>query len=87
MVRVAEPEHLGVTVTNTGNTTWPSSGYNRVDLDLHFTTQAGGSAKLAFWLTSQAYSLPGDLAPGSSVTGVWGGLHRPSPAPCSWRPR
>ena len=61
-------QSVTLTVTNTGNTTWPSSGYNRVDLDLHFTTQAGGSAKVAFWLTSKAYSLPGDLTPGHSVT-------------------
>ncbi len=57
-----------VTVTNTGNTTWPSTGYYRVDLELHFTSQTGGSAKRTYWLTNQAYSLPGDLAPGKSVT-------------------
>ena len=56
-----------VTVTNTGNVTWPSTGHYRVDLDLHFTTRVGGSAKQAYWLTSQAYSLPGDLAPGKSA--------------------
>jgi len=56
-----------VTVTNRGNTTWPSSGYHRVDLDLHFTSRTGGSAKHAYWTTSQVYSLPGDLAPGASV--------------------
>ena len=56
-----------VTVTNSGNTTWPSSGYYRVDLDLHFTTRIGGSSKEAYWLTSQAYSLPGNLAPGKSA--------------------
>jgi hypothetical protein len=56
-----------VTVTNTGNTNWPSSGYYRVDLDLHFTRRVGGSAQKASWLTSQAYSLPADLAPGKSV--------------------
>jgi hypothetical protein len=57
-----------VTVTNAGNSTWPSSGYHRVDLEFHFTTQTGGSAKRAFWLTNQAYSMPGALAPGHSVT-------------------
>jgi spore germination protein YaaH len=56
-----------VRVTNTGNTKWPSSGYYRVDLDLHFTSRTGGSAKQAYWTTSQVYSLPGDLAPGTSV--------------------
>ncbi|HEY2598485.1 MAG TPA: glycosyl hydrolase family 18 protein, partial [Candidatus Dormibacteraeota bacterium] len=56
-----------VTVINRGNTNWPSSGYYRVELDLHFTSQAGGSGKNASWLTSQVYSLPGDLAPGKSA--------------------
>jgi spore germination protein YaaH len=56
-----------VTVTNTGNTTWPSAGYHRVDLDLHFTSRTGGSAKQAYWLSSQTYPLPGDLAPGKSI--------------------
>jgi N-acetyl-anhydromuramyl-L-alanine amidase AmpD len=57
-----------VTVTNTGNSVWPSTGYYRVDLDLHFATSAGGSAKVSTWLNSKAFSLPADLAPGSSVT-------------------
>jgi archaellum component FlaF (FlaF/FlaG flagellin family) len=56
-----------VTVTNNGNTTWPSGGTNRVDLDLHFTSRTGGSAKQAYWLTSQAFSLAADLAPGKSA--------------------
>ncbi len=57
-----------VTVTNTGNTTWPSGGYYRSELDLHFTSQIGGSAKHAYWLTSSVYALPADLAPGKSAT-------------------
>ena len=57
-----------VTVTNSGGATWPSTGHTRVDLDLHFTTRAGGSAKAAYWLSSKIFSLPSDLAPGSSVT-------------------
>jgi hypothetical protein len=57
-----------VTVTNTGNMTWPSTGYYEFDLDFHFTTVVGGSAQEAHWLTSLAYSLPNDLAPGGSVT-------------------
>jgi spore germination protein YaaH len=56
-----------VTVTNTGNTTWPAGGYYRVDLDLHFTSRTGGSSKIAYWTTSQAFSLPGDVAPGKSA--------------------
>ncbi len=56
-----------VTVLNRGNTTWPASGYSRVELDLHFSSRAGGSAKNAYWLTSQVYPLSADLAPGKSV--------------------
>jgi hypothetical protein len=57
-----------VTVTNTGNQTWPSTGYNAVDFDLHFTTVSGGSAQQSHWLNSQAFSLPANLAPSASVT-------------------
>jgi spore germination protein YaaH len=65
---VGESQSFPVTVTNAGSATWPSTGHTRVDLDLHFTTQAGGSAKSAYWLNSKAFSLPADLAPGGSVT-------------------
>ena len=57
-----------VTVTNTGDVTWPSTGHSRVDLDLHFTSVAGGFANQAKWLNTQAFSMPADLAPGASVT-------------------
>jgi outer membrane protein assembly factor BamB len=57
-----------ITVTNTGTTTWSSAGYTKVDLDLHFATQSGGSAKIASWLNSGAFSLPADVAPAGSVT-------------------
>jgi spore germination protein YaaH len=63
-----QAQNVMMTVTNTSNVTWPSRGYYRVDLDLHFTTRIGGSSKEAYWLTSKAYSLPADLAPGKSVT-------------------
>ncbi len=56
-----------VTVTNTGTTTWPSTGYTAVELDLHFTTVTGGSAQQSHWLNSQAFSISGDLAPSASV--------------------
>ena len=62
-----QSQSVTVTLANTGNTTWPSTGYYRVDLDFHFTTRPGGSAKAAYWLTSKAFSLPADLAPGNSV--------------------
>jgi outer membrane protein assembly factor BamB len=63
-----EAQTFPVTVTNTGTTTWPSTGYRKVDLDLHFTTQSGGSSKIASWLNSSAFPLPADLAPSASVT-------------------
>jgi hypothetical protein len=63
-----QSQSVTVTVTNTGNQSWPSTGANKVDLDYHFTTQSGGSAKQVYWLTSKAYGLAGDVAPGRSVT-------------------
>lgn len=63
-----ESQTFPVTVTNTGTSSWPSTGYTKVDLDLHISTQAGGSAKIAYWLKSQAFSLSADVAPNASVT-------------------
>jgi hypothetical protein len=57
-----------VTVTNKTAFTWSHTGYNEFDLDLHFTTMTGGSAQQVHWLTSQAFALPADLAPGASVS-------------------
>jgi spore germination protein YaaH len=57
-----------VTVTNQGTQAWPAGGANPVELDLHFTTVPGGSTKLTYWLTSQVYQLPSDVAPGASAT-------------------
>ena len=57
-----------VTVTNTSNQTWLSTGHYRTDLDLHFATSAGGAAKQSTWLNSKAFSLPANLPPGGSVT-------------------
>ena len=59
---------FSVTMTNTGNQTWPSTGYTEVDIDFHFTTVTGGSTQQSHWLTSQAFSIPANLAPGASVT-------------------
>jgi len=63
-----QSQTFAVTVTNNGNQTWPSTGYYNVDIDFHFTTVTGGSAQIASWKTSQAFSIPGDLKPGSAVT-------------------
>jgi hypothetical protein len=57
-----------VTVTNIGDVTWPATGHGTVDLDLHFATSSGGSAKRSTWLNSGAFAMPADLAPGASVT-------------------
>jgi N-acetylmuramoyl-L-alanine amidase len=57
-----------VTVTNTSNQTWLSTGTYRTDLDLHFATSGGGAAKQSTWLNSKAFSLPANLPPGGSVT-------------------
>ena len=59
---------FAVKVTNTGNQTWPSTGYTAADLDLHFASYAGGSAAQGYWLSSKAFSLPSDVAPGQTVT-------------------
>ncbi len=56
-----------VTINNTGTQTWPHAGTQPVKLNLHFTTRTGGSAKAAYWLSNNTYSLPADLAPGQSL--------------------
>jgi IPT/TIG domain-containing protein len=58
---------FNVTVTNNGNVTWPSTGFTEVDLDLHFASSPGGSANQSNWITSNAFSLPADVAPGGSA--------------------
>jgi spore germination protein YaaH len=57
-----------VTITNTGNQTWPAAGFNRVELDLHFTSRTGGSTRAAYWLTNNTQGLAGNVLPGNSVT-------------------
>jgi uncharacterized membrane protein len=65
---LGQSQTFPVTVTNTGNQTWTSTGYTAVDVDVHFAGTAGGSAQQGTWMTSQAVSLPADLAPGQSAT-------------------
>lgn len=55
-----------VTVTNTGNQTWPATGTTRARLGVHFAIQPGGTATP--WLNDIRVALPADLAPGASVT-------------------
>ena len=61
-----QTQNFTVTVTNTGNQTWPSAGPYPVRLGLHFAPadRAGSAA----WLTDQRFALPNDLAPGQSAT-------------------
>ena len=63
----AQTQSFTVSVTNTGNRTWPSAGTNPVELDVHFATAAGGTAKMSSWLTSQILKLPADVAPGQTA--------------------
>src|SRR6266852_7484124 len=66
--KAGESKTFSVKVTNSGNVTWPSTGYNEVDFDLHFATSSGGSANVANWINSKAVPITGDLAPSSFVT-------------------
>src|SRR5438309_1580015 len=64
---------FSVTLTNTGNQTWPAAGASPVRLGLHFATAGGGwAAQVASayhqWLSDQRVSLPQDVGPGQSVT-------------------
>jgi hypothetical protein len=65
-------EHLSqtvtVTATNCGVKTWPSTGYTRVDLGLHFTTWTGGSPKRSYWKTSVQIHITRNVAPNGSIT-------------------
>jgi hypothetical protein len=56
-----------VSVTNTGNQTWPAGTGSAVHLGVHFNDHGGGIGAYP-WLTDQRFSLPADLSPGASVT-------------------
>jgi spore germination protein YaaH len=64
----AQSQAVTLVLTNVGSQTWPSGGTNPVQLDLHFTTAAGGTAMMSKWLTSQVFSLPSDVVPGGSIS-------------------
>jgi len=63
----------GVTVTNTGNQTWPAGGANPVHLGVHFAGSGGGyptgsgAGLRAGWYADQRITLPSDVAPGASL--------------------
>jgi hypothetical protein len=65
---VNQTQTYAVTVTNTGNQTWPSAGGNPVHLGVHFGMKTGGYPSSYPWLTDQRFTLPADLAPAASVT-------------------
>ena len=66
--KMGHSQTFPVTVTNTGDQTWPSTGPNPVDLDLHFASYPGGSGAQRYWLSSLAFSIPSDVPPNGSVT-------------------
>src|SRR5579864_4701761 len=65
--RAGQTQVFTVLVANTGNELWPAGGPNPVELDLHFTSQPGGSAVQSSWMTSQVYPLGRDIRPGDTA--------------------
>ena len=61
-----QTQTYAVTLTNTGTQTWNAGGSNPVRLGVSFGT--GNDTAGVGWATDQRFSLPGDLAPGASVT-------------------
>src|SRR5260370_3740225 len=61
-----QTQSFPVSVTNSGNQTWPASGPSPVRLGLHFT--GGPLQPWSSWLTDQPFALPGDLAPRHTPT-------------------
>jgi len=61
-----QSQSYSVVVTNTGSQTWNASGPNNVRLGIHFGTDNDGWG--VGWATDQRFELPGDVAPGGSVT-------------------
>jgi hypothetical protein len=61
-----QAQTYSITLTNTGTQTWNAGGSNPVRLGVSFGT-SNDTAGVG-WATDQRFSLPGDLAPGASVT-------------------
>jgi hypothetical protein len=61
-----QTQSYAVTVTNTGNQTWPASGTNPVHLGVHFANAAAGTGTT--WYTDQRFTLPADVPPAGSAT-------------------
>src|SRR5450759_1588138 len=64
---VNQTQSYSITITNTGNQTWPGGGPNPVHLGVHFANTGGGYGSNT-WYTDQRFNLTGDLAPGGSAT-------------------
>lgn len=72
-VPVNESQTFVIQATNSGTQTWPAGGTNPVRLGLHFATSPGGfpnyiRSGLTAWLNDQRFTLPGDVAPGQTVS-------------------
>lgn len=61
----AAPAALGVTVTNTGTSTWPAAGTSPVRLAYHWLRPDGS---VAVWDGARAPAFASDVAPGATVT-------------------
>jgi hypothetical protein len=62
-----QTQSFTVFVRNNGSQVWPASGSNYVALDMHVSTQPGGSGVIGQWLTSQVFRLSADIAPGQTA--------------------
>ena len=70
---VKESQSFVIQATNNGTQIWPAGGSNPVRLGLHFATSPGGfpnyiKSGLTAWLSDERFSLPGDVAPGQTVS-------------------
>src|SRR5207245_1832819 len=61
-----QTQSYAITLTNTGSATWNATGANPVWLAVVFGTSS--DAVGSGWATIQGFGLPGDVAPGASVT-------------------
>src|SRR5438876_1001056 len=62
-----QTQTFSVTLTNSGNQSWPASGAIPSRLRVH-TAKAGDCTSDDCSYTHQRFSLPADLAPGANVT-------------------
>jgi len=65
---VCQDVTYGVTVTNTGSSTWKASDGTTPALSVHFGKRGGGYPSSFPWITDRWYYVGGDVAPGESET-------------------